>query len=55
MALDMSVDLMGATVELEQPIGAGLRTVGTGFLISDPAPDGTPRVVLVTANLFSLA
>jgi hypothetical protein len=50
MALDMSVDLIGATVELEQPIGAGLRTVGTGFLISDPAPDGTPRVVLVTAN-----
>ena len=46
----MSVDLISATVQLEQPIGDGLRTVGTGFLISDPAPDGTPRVVLVTAN-----
>ena len=50
MVLDMSVDLIGATVELEQPLGAGLRTVGTGFLISDPTPDGRPRVVLVTAN-----
>src|SRR5665213_444761 len=50
MALDMSVDLISATVQLEQPIGDGLRTVGTGFLISDPAPDGAPRVVLVTAN-----
>ena len=50
MAMDMSVDLIGATVELEQPIGAGLRTVGTGFLVSDPGPDGTPRVVLITAN-----
>ena len=26
------------------------RTVGTGFLISDPTPDGKPRTVLVTAN-----
>ena len=48
--MDMSVDLIGATVELEQPLGSGLRTVGTGFLVSDPGPDGTPRVVLVTAN-----
>ncbi len=50
MALDMSVDLISATVQLEQPLGDGTRTVGTGFLVSDPAPDGTPRVVLVTAN-----
>ncbi len=50
MAMDMSVDLIGATVELEQPIGSGLRTVGTGFLVSDPGPDGAPRVVLITAN-----
>ncbi len=46
----VTVDLIGATVELEQPIGGGMRTVGTGFLISDPTPDGKPRVVLVTAN-----
>ena len=50
MAVDMSVDLIGATVQLEQPLGNGTRTVGTGFLISDPTPDGKPRVVLVTAN-----
>jgi len=50
MAIDMSVDLIQATVQLEQPLGNGMRTVGTGFLVSDPTPDGTPRVVLVTAN-----
>ncbi|MEP6967853.1 MAG: trypsin-like peptidase domain-containing protein [Pseudomonadota bacterium] len=50
MVLDMSVDLMSATVQLEQPLGDGTRTVGAGFLISDPTPDGKPRVVLVTAN-----
>ncbi|HZL00324.1 MAG TPA: serine protease [Caulobacteraceae bacterium] len=50
MALDMSVDLIGATVQLEQPLADGTRTVGTGFLISDPTDDGKPRVVLVTAN-----
>jgi V8-like Glu-specific endopeptidase len=50
MAIDMSVDLIGATVQLEQPIGHGKRTVGTGFLISDPTADGAPRTILVTAN-----
>jgi hypothetical protein len=47
---DLSIDLIQATVQLEQPLGDGTRTVGTGFLVSDPAPDGTPRTVLVTAN-----
>ena len=50
MALDMTLDLMSATVQLEQPQADGKRTVATGFLISDPTPDGQPRVVLVTAN-----
>jgi len=50
MALDLSVELIQATVQLEQPRGDGTRTVGTGFLISDPGPDGKPHVVLVTAN-----
>jgi hypothetical protein len=50
MAWDLSADLMKATVQLEQPLGAGTRTVGTGFLISAPTTDGTPRVVLVTAS-----
>jgi len=49
MAWDLSMDLMKATVQLEQPLGGGSRTVGTGFLINAPRPDGTPRVVLVTA------
>ena len=50
MPLDMTVELIGATVELEQPLGNGLKTVGAGFLVADPGPDGAPRVVLVTAN-----
>lgn len=49
MAWDLSVDLIKATVQLEQPLGDGTRTVGTGFLISDPTPDGKPRTILVTA------
>jgi len=50
MNMDLSVELMHATVQLEQPLGNGTRTVGTGFLISETAPDGRPRTVLVTAN-----
>jgi S1-C subfamily serine protease len=46
----LSVELIQATVQVEQPLGDGTRTVGTGFLISDPTPDGKPRIVLVTAN-----
>jgi S1-C subfamily serine protease len=50
MAMDLAVELIQATVQLEQPQGDGTRTVGTGFLISAPGPDGQPRTVLVTAN-----
>jgi S1-C subfamily serine protease len=50
MAAALSIDLIQATVQVEQPLGDGTRTVGTGFLISDPTPDGKPRTVLVTAN-----
>jgi S1-C subfamily serine protease len=50
MVIDLSVQLMQATVQLEQPLGDGTRTVGTGFLISDTAPDGKARTILVTAN-----
>ena len=49
MAWDLSVDLIRATVQLEQPLGDGSRTVGTGFLIENPTPDGRPRTILVTA------
>jgi hypothetical protein len=48
--MDLSVELIRATVQLEQPAADGKRTVGTGFLISAPTADGKPRVVLVTAN-----
>jgi S1-C subfamily serine protease len=50
MIADLSVELIHATVQLEQPLGDGTRTVGTGFLISAPTPEGKPRTVLVTAN-----
>jgi hypothetical protein len=49
MAWDLSVDLIQATVQLEQPLGDGSRTVGTGFLIADHDPDGRPRTILITA------
>ncbi|KQS56348.1 peptidase S1 [Brevundimonas sp. Leaf363] len=49
-AWDLSVGLINATVQLDQPTGDGTRTVGTGFLIDAPAPDGSPRTVLVTAG-----
>lgn len=47
---DLSVELIHATVQLEQPLGDGTRTVGTGFLINASTPDGKPRTVLITAN-----
>lgn len=50
MIADSSVELIHATVQLEQPLGDGTRTVGTGFLINAPTPDGRPRTILVTAN-----
>jgi len=50
MVWDLSVELIHATVQLEQPLGDGTRTVGTGFLIEAPGPDGAPRTVLITAN-----
>jgi S1-C subfamily serine protease len=49
MTPDFAVDLINATVQLEQPAGDGLKTVGTGFLVSAPRPDGSPRTVLVSA------
>jgi Trypsin-like peptidase domain len=50
MVMDLSVQLMQATVQLEQPLGDGTRTVGTGFLISEIGPDGKSHTILVTAN-----
>ncbi|MGH6956692.1 MAG: trypsin-like serine peptidase [Caulobacteraceae bacterium] len=50
MVVGLAIDLIHATVQVEQPLGDGRRTVATGFLISDPTPDGRPRTILVTAN-----
>lgn len=50
MVWDLSMELIHATVQLEQPLGDGTRTVGTGFLINAPRPDGQPRTILVTAS-----
>ena len=50
MVMDLAVELIHATVQLEQPLGDGTRTVGTGFLIATQGADGQPRTVLVTAN-----
>ena len=50
MVMDLAVELIQATVQLEQPLGDGTRTVGTGFLISAPGSDGKPRTVLITAH-----
>lgn len=49
MVYDLSVDLIQATVQLEQPLKDGSRTVGTGFLVADIDPDGKPRTILITA------
>ncbi|HWW10902.1 MAG TPA: serine protease, partial [Brevundimonas sp.] len=46
---DLTVGLIKATVQLDQPINATERKVGTAFLINAPTPDGKPRTVLVTA------
>jgi S1-C subfamily serine protease len=50
MTPDLAVDLIKATVQLEQPLGNGTKTVGTGFLVNAPTPDGKPRTVLITSG-----
>lgn len=46
---DLTVALIKATVQIDQPINDAKRMVGTGFLISVPKKDGTSETVLVTA------
>ena len=46
---DLTVGLINATVQIDQPNDDRTRRVGTGFLIDAPRPDGQPRTVLVTA------
>lgn len=46
---DMTVRVINATIQLDQSHGDGTRTVGTGFLVQAPRPDGSTRTVLATA------
>jgi len=48
--LDSPVELIQATVQVEQPLLTGGRTVGTGFLLSTTTRDGARETLLVTAN-----
>jgi S1-C subfamily serine protease len=48
-AWDLTLGLINATVQIDQPINDGERKVGAAFLVEAPGPDGTPRTVLVTA------
>ncbi len=51
MAVDLPLAMIAATVKIEQPQpGGNLTILGAGFLVNDPKPDGTPRLVLVTAG-----
>jgi hypothetical protein len=50
LPIDLTTAMINATVEIDQPQADGKRIVGTGFLVDDPKPDGTPRTVLVTAG-----
>jgi hypothetical protein len=49
MDVDLTVALIKATVQIDQPISEAKRMVGTGFLVSVPRADGTNEIVLVTA------
>lgn len=47
---DLTVDLIEATVQLDQVKADGSRVAATGFLVDAPAADGRPRTVLITAG-----
>jgi S1-C subfamily serine protease len=49
MPFDFTTAMIQATLPVASAPG-GPALTGTGVLVSDPAPDGTPRVVLVTAR-----
>jgi hypothetical protein len=50
MPFDFTTAMLQATVQVEQIPGGPPVIVGTGLLVSDPMPDGTPRIVLLTAR-----
>lgn len=50
MPFDFTTAMIQATVQVEQTSPTPPFQTGTGLLISDPMPDGTPRIVLLTAR-----
>ena len=50
MPVDLTTAMIGATVEVDQPLDNGVDEMATAFLVQAPGPDGAPRVVLVTAG-----
>lgn len=50
MEPDLAIDVMESTVKIEQSLGSGGRTIGTGFLVSDVDTQGRSRVTLITAR-----
>src|SRR5690606_17840614 len=44
------IDLFEATVRIEQAMGDGRSTIGSGFMVTASAPDGRPRTILITAD-----
>lgn len=50
MPFDLSVALFHATIRISQQLPDGKFGQGTGFLVSAPKPDGSPRVVMITAD-----
>ena len=49
MEWDQTVQMIEATVQVENTRPGGDRRISTGLLVQAPWPDGTPRTVLVTA------
>lgn len=47
---EAATQVIEATVQIEQPLTEGRRTVGSGFLVSTTSADGAPQTVLVTAH-----
>lgn len=50
MDADLTLNLIEATVQIDQPINDEKRMVGTGFLVSVPREGAAPEILLVTAG-----